>query len=369
MSWITFLASLVLRQPPAELRALRFPETFSIPRAPGVSHPRGLERARVRTPGLGSNSAPPPFSRLLAVDLGGQGAPAATPHSVSQRPPPQSRRAGHRLGPGLLAPPSAPPSAPAGHGRSGPRAATARSLPASGQHRSPAPLSVSRRRPRRGLRLYTAGAGAAVQAPAPAGCGRSSPAASRPRRAPAPLVCEAAAAAATAAEPAESGAHSRPAPSLPLPPGLPALLPPPRPPLRPGGGARTDLVPLGGDPDHRVPKTAPPPLTLPPTCLRPTAQASFSALHLTLIPPKPPSRTPSELLCPASNTCPRLCRLGEVKKREVSLLALSSPASSQGSCPSRPTLFPVRPRSLAPEWPSLLFAPRGSPPLPLRPEL
>lgn len=45
---------------------------------------------------------------------------------------------------------------------------------------------MSRRRPRRGLRLYTAGAGAAVQAPAPAGCGRSSPAASRPRRAPAP---------------------------------------------------------------------------------------------------------------------------------------------------------------------------------------
>lgn len=71
VSWIMFLASLVLRQPPAELRALRFPETFSIPRAPGVSHPRGLERARVRTPGPGSNSAPPPFSPLLAVDLGG----------------------------------------------------------------------------------------------------------------------------------------------------------------------------------------------------------------------------------------------------------------------------------------------------------
>lgn len=77
-----------------------------------------------------------------------------TPHSVSQRLPPQPRRAAHRLGPGRLAPPSAPPSAPAGHGRSGPRAAAAaRSLPASGQHPPPAPLSVSRRRPRRGLRL------------------------------------------------------------------------------------------------------------------------------------------------------------------------------------------------------------------------
>lgn len=88
-----FLASLVLRQPPAELRALRFPETFSIPRAPGVSHPRGLERARVRTPGLGSNSAPLPSLGFSQWTL-----EAREP----QPQPPTRCPSGLRLSPGAL---------------------------------------------------------------------------------------------------------------------------------------------------------------------------------------------------------------------------------------------------------------------------
>lgn len=134
-----FPGCLLLRQPPAVPRALRFPQTLSIPRAPGVSHPRGLERARVRTPGLGSNSAPP---SLLSASCSGPRRPGSPSRNLPTRCPNGLHLTpgalGHRLGPDRLAPPSAPPSAPAGHGRSGPRAAAARSLPASGQ---PAPAA------------------------------------------------------------------------------------------------------------------------------------------------------------------------------------------------------------------------------------
>lgn len=85
----------------------RSPLILAAPSAPGCRAPR-----------LGSSPALPLLARLLAADLGGQGAPAATPTPSSQTPPLQPRHAEHRLGRRGLARPGAPPSAPAGHGRS-----------------------------------------------------------------------------------------------------------------------------------------------------------------------------------------------------------------------------------------------------------
>lgn len=168
-------------RPPAQTGGCALPPTTSIRRAPRVLLFPAAPNARgCGTPRQRSGSAPPLLVPLLAADFGGQGAPTSTPGPSSQPPPPQPQRAEHRLGPRGLAAPSAPPSAPAGYGRSQPGAAAAAStatgsLPASGQRRPPALLSMSRHRPRPGLRLGTARAGAAVQAPAPAGSGHSSP--------------------------------------------------------------------------------------------------------------------------------------------------------------------------------------------------
>lgn len=176
------LACFVLGEPPPpQTGGCALPPTTSIRRAPRVPlFPAAPNAQGCGTPRQRSGSAAPLLAPLLAADFGGRDDPTSTPGPSSQPPPPQPRRAEHRLGPRGLARLSAPPSAPAGYGRSRPGAAAAAStatgsLPASGQRRPPALLSMSRHRPRPGLRLGTARAGAAVQAPAPAGSGHSSP--------------------------------------------------------------------------------------------------------------------------------------------------------------------------------------------------
>ena len=212
-----------------------------------------------RAPRLGSSPALPLLAWLLAADLGGQGAPAATPTPSFQTPPNSTPARGAPTGPPW---PRSAERPSLGSRRPWPltggshrRLHRHRSLPDSGQRRPRALQSMSRHRPRPGLRLSKARAGAAVQAWLRLALRAAAPAASRPRRAPAPGVCEAAAAAAVAAaaEPAASGAHSRARP-LPPPPSWPARPPParlpvPLPPLR-GREVElgTALVLLGGDP-------------------------------------------------------------------------------------------------------------------------
>lgn len=166
---------------PRKLGAARFPQPppfgalLESPYSPRVQTRKGAVRdaeAKVRF------STPSPLSAPRR-GLWRPGCPGRNPHTKLPAAPTSAQRAEHSLGPRSLAPLSAPPSAPAGYGRSRPGAAAAStatgSLPASGHRRPPALLSMSRHRPRPGLRLGTARAGAAVQAPAPAGSGHSSP--------------------------------------------------------------------------------------------------------------------------------------------------------------------------------------------------
>lgn len=160
--WMRVLACYVLGESP-QLGALHF--------APNHLHlalPEPLILAAQSAPGcrrLGWGSPALPLLARRTADLGGQGAPAATPTLAPKRPTSTPAR-GAPTGPPWPRSAGCPSLGSAGHGRSraGATASTATDpYPTLGS--ADAVLqSMSRHRPRPGLRLGTARAGAAVQA-------------------------------------------------------------------------------------------------------------------------------------------------------------------------------------------------------------